>query len=131
MEQSVVAPIIAGIAGFICAFIFSGPLYFGLSKLLSLPTQEEKKNLGIRIFLNFCVFLATAFSISLILQYMSLQNKAHGQSIAFILWFGFIFTSSSIDVIWKGKHLKLWIFESIASLITIQVLMFVLLLFYK
>ncbi|EMJ97313.1 DUF1761 family protein [Leptospira sp. WS58.C1] len=131
MTQSIVAPIVSGMAGFICAFLFSGPLYFGLSKFLTLPTQEEKKNLGIRIFLNFCVFLTTAFSLSLILQYMNLQNKAHGQSIAFLLWFGFIFTYSSIDVIWKGKHLKLWIYESISSLITVQVLMFVLLWFYK
>ncbi|PJZ58040.1 DUF1761 family protein [Leptospira barantonii] len=128
MNESILAPIVSGIAGFICAFVFSGPIYFVLSKYLNFPKQEAVKNVGFKVFLNFSVFILTAFSLWIVLGNITILNILQGQWIAFVIWLGFIFTSSSIDVIWKDKSIKLWIFESVSSCITIQVLCFVLLL---
>jgi hypothetical protein len=33
------------------------------------------------------------------------------------LWLGFLVTSSSIEVIWMGRTVKLWLFEAMCSLI--------------
>lgn len=131
MAESILAPIVSGISGFVCAFIFSGPIYFALSKYFSFPKQQEIKNVGFRIFLNFSVFILTAFSLWVVMGNMSVTSIWHGQFITFVIWLGFIFTSSSIDVIWKNKSIQLWIFESVSSCITIQVLSFVLLLLSK
>jgi hypothetical protein len=40
-----------------------------------------------------------------------------GIAIAILLWFGFNFTATSIEVIWMGRSMKLWIFECVSSLI--------------
>ncbi|PJZ43223.1 hypothetical protein CH370_02000 [Leptospira kmetyi] len=128
MDEGFVAPIVSGIAGFICAFVFSGPVYFALSKYFDFPKQEAVQNVGFKVFLNFSVFIVTAFSLWTVLGNITVLNVLQGQFIAFIIWLGFIFTSSSIDVIWKEKPIKLWVFESVSSCITIQVLCFVLLL---
>ena len=129
--NNVIVPLIAGTAGFISAFIWSGPIFVIFSKIIHLPQPPQKpKNLLIKISLNYFVFIITSFSMSILLHSLAISSFQNGIPLILLMWLGFIVTSSSIDVIWKDKSLKLCVFECASAFCAILITGLVLLLFY-
>ena len=77
---------------------------------------------------NFVVNLVTAFALAMVYvlastsPLMSSSALWNGLLCGFLVWVGFLVTSSSIEVIWMGKSYKLWMFEAGCSLIVILVM---------
>lgn len=119
---NVIVPFVAGTAGFISAFIWSGPIFVAVSKIIQLPQPPEKpKNLLVKIFLNYLVFIVTSFSMSMIVHSLSIVSFQNGIQIIVLVWLGFIVTSSSIDVIWKEKSVNAWLFECASAFCAILI----------
>jgi len=125
-----IAVIIAALANFIIGFMFHGPLFGKLwMKLANIhPTGKEKiSDMVPQMIKNFLVNIICAYVLAMFIYvtasyYNNVGNIVGGMGIAFWAWFGFIVTSTSIDVIWMGKSKKLWIFEIIASLVSFIVM---------
>ena len=118
--------IIAAIAAFIIGFLAHGPvggkLWIRLANIH--PTGNEKfSDMYGQMFWNLVVNIVTAFALAVVYQFAVLSSvfQMSGLSLGllcgFIVWAGFLVTSSSIDVIWMGKPAKLWIFEACSSLV--------------
>jgi hypothetical protein len=117
---------VAALTAFVFGFLFHGPLFGKLwMKLANIhPTGKEKLSDMIpQLIWNFIVNLVTAFVMGGILwavfQSPSMGDKTwyRGAIMGVWLWLGFLVTSSSIEVIWMGRSLKLWLFETGCSLV--------------
>lgn len=122
--MNIVSIFLASVAAFISAFLWNGPLFGKLAmKLANVPADQKPVVKGSQIFLNYLVFLVTAtvmagvFWIAFASPLMGAHTWWRGVIIAGWLWLGFIVTSTSIEVIWKGRSWKLWMFECASALV--------------
>lgn len=116
---------IAALAAFIIGFLFHGPLFGKVWMRLAhiVPTGKEKfSDMYGQMVWNFVVNVVTAFALGIMYVFGAnsglLGNSAiaNGMIVGFLVWIGFLVTSSSIEVIWMGKSWKLWLFEATSSL---------------
>ncbi len=113
-----VAVVAAAIVCFIIGFLFHGPvfgkLWMKLAKIV--PTGNEKfKDMIPQMVKNMIMNLICAYVLAVFITIAG-KSITNGICIAILVWFGFIVTGSSMDVIWMGKSKKLWLFEIISSL---------------
>ncbi len=117
---------IAAVAAFVLGFLIHGPvagkLYMALANIH--PTGNEKFNdMMPQMLWNLLAQFVTAFVLAIIYlfasssPYLGRKGILGGVILAIWLWFGFLVTSSSIEVIWMGRDYKLWLFEVVSSLI--------------
>ncbi len=120
------AVLVSAIVAFIVGFLFHGPLFGKLwMKLADIhPTGNEKfKDMIPQMVWNFVSNFVTAYVLATIYAYVSTSHISNGAGIAtgvmcaFLVWVGFLVTSSSIEVIWMGRKVKLWLFECASSLV--------------
>ena len=113
----------ASVIAFVIAFLWNGPVFGKLAMKLSGESAPAKPPKVSQILLNYLVFLVTAFVMAGVLwiafasPLMGEKIWFRGVIIAIWLWLGFIVTSTSIEVIWKGRSWKLWLFECASSLV--------------
>jgi hypothetical protein len=121
---NLIAVSIAAVAAFVLGFLFHGPVAGKLwVKLANIhPTGEEKfKDMIPQMLWNLLVQFVTALVLAIIYLFVSSSPYFAGKGIwggvilAIWLWFGFLVTSSSIEVIWMGRNYKLWLFEVVSS----------------
>lgn len=121
-----IAVLIAAITNFVIGFLFHGPV-FGKTwmKLANIhPTGNEKfADMIPQLVKNFLVNVLFAYVLSVMYLFASTSafmssGVTTGITVAFFVWLGFIFTSTSIEVIWMGRSYKLWLFELFASLVS-------------
>lgn len=112
------AVVLAAVVNFIIGFLFHGPLFGKLwMKLANIhPTGNEKfKDMIPQMIKNLIMNLICAYVLAVFISLIG-KSVSNGIIIASLVWFGFILTGSSMDVIWMGKSKKLWLFEVISSL---------------
>ena len=121
------AVLVAALTQFFIGFMFHGPLFgkvwMRLAKIT--PTGKEKfadmipqmvKNLLVNIL--FAYVLAVVYLFATTSPIMGGSGALNGMMCAFWIWLGFVFTTTSIEVIWMGRSPKLWYFELCASLVS-------------
>jgi hypothetical protein len=124
--SSLIEVLIAAVASFIIGFLFHGPLFGKVWMRLAniQPTGNEKFSQMIpQMVKNFLMNVVCAYALAIFINVIagfsnSFGNPFIGMEVAFVVWLGFIVTSSSMDVIWMGKSKKLWMFEMVASLVS-------------
>ncbi len=117
-----VAAIVAFIIGFLMHGPIAGKLWMRLANIT--PTGNEKfSDMYGQMFMNLLANIVSAFILAAIYMFMSVSGYAtptpvvNGLICGFLVWSGFIVTNTSMDVIWMGKSFKLWMFETVSSLI--------------
>ena len=117
---------VAAAVAFVLGFLFHGPVSGKLWMRLAdiHPTGEEKfVDMVPKMIWNFVVNFVTALVMagSFWLIFSSpLMGEAtwfRGAILGAWFWLGFLVTSSSIEVIWMGRKLNLWLFEAACSLV--------------
>lgn len=127
---NILAVIVSAVVAFILGFLFHGPILGKLwMKLANIhPTGNEKLGDMIpQMLWNLLSNLATALTLSVIYLFASTspyvgEGAWGGIIIALWLWLGFLVASSSIEVIWMGRSVKLWLFECACSLVVMVVM---------
>ncbi|NCW13457.1 MAG: DUF1761 domain-containing protein [Chitinophagia bacterium] len=117
---------VAALSAFIIGFLLHGPILGKLwMRLANIhPTGNEKlKDMILQMIWNFIVNFVTA-SVMAGIFYIVFSSPIMGDITWYKgaicgawLWLGFLVTSSSIEVIWMGRTVKLWLFEAMCSLI--------------
>lgn len=123
-----VAVIVAAIVAFIVGFLMHGPIAGKLWMRLAniVPTGKEKfSDMVPQMIWNFVANIVIAsvlycvYTVALSSSYFNLTGVMAGIACAFIVWLGFVATMTSMDVIWMGKSFKLWLFDSVSSLLVL------------
>jgi len=123
---NLMAVILAAVVAFILGFLFHGPVSGKLwMKLADIhPTGNEKfKDMIPQMLWNLLSDLVTAYVLAVIYLFVSSSPFLDGTGVgtgivcALWLWLGFLVTSSSIEVIWMKRSVKLWLFECACSLV--------------
>jgi len=123
---NLLAVVLAAIAAFVIGFLFHGPLFGKLWMRLAdiHPTGNEKfADMIPQMLWNLLSNLVTAYVLAVIYLFASTSSYLSGPGIstgiivALWIWLGFLVTSSSIEVIWMKRSVKLWLFEVVASLV--------------
>lgn len=123
------AVIASALAAFIIGFLFHGPLFGRLwMKLANIhPTGNEKfSDMVPRMLLNLLTNFVTAFVLAVIFLFASASPYLAGNGVwrgvicAIWVWIGFLVTSTSIEVIWMGRSVQLWLFETVASFVVMS-----------
>ena len=120
---------VSALAAFFIGFMFHGPLFGKLwMKLAKIqPTGNEKfSDMVPQMVFNMLANLVTAFVLAVIFLFASGSPYLAGSGVwrgvvcAVWVWGGFLVTSSSIEVIWMGRSVQLWLFETVASLVVMS-----------
>lgn len=128
---NLVAVLFAAVSAFVLGFLFHGPVFGKLwMRLANIhPTGNEKvADMLPQLFWNFVVNLITALTLALVYMwsytspFLGGPGISTGMIVAFHVWLGFLVTTTSIEVIWMGRTLKLWLFEACASLVVMLVM---------
>ncbi len=131
MVINIWAVLVAALANFVIGFLFHGPAFGKVWMRLAnvTPTGNEKfSDMIPQMIKNYVMNVVCAYVLAVMhaLAYTStlgggssVSPVACGLTIAFWLWLGFIVTSSSMDVIWMKRSVKLWMFEMVSSLVSI------------
>ena len=123
--------LVAAVAAFIIGFLFHGPVFGKLwMKLANIhPTGNEKfSDMYRQMFWNLVVNIVTAYVLAVVYLFASTSIFTNGPGVStgimagLWVWFGFIVTGSSIEVIWMKRSWKLWLFEVVASLVNFVVM---------
>ena len=120
--------LVAALVNFIIGFLLHGPVAGKLwMKLANItPTGNEKlsdmypqmaKNFLANVV--FAYVLAIVYSLAVTSPLVGREGPISGMICGFLVWIGFVVTSSSMEVIWMGRSYKLWLFEIFASLASI------------
>ncbi|MDD5165228.1 MAG: DUF1761 domain-containing protein [Candidatus Pacebacteria bacterium] len=124
-----VAVLVAAIVAFIIGFLMHGPVAGKLwMKLANIhPTGNEKfKDMIPQMLWNLLANIVTAYVLAVVYLFASTSpvmggaGAWNGVVCAFWVWIGFLVTSSSIEVIWMGRSVKLWLFECVSSLLVMS-----------
>jgi Protein of unknown function (DUF1761) len=121
---NLIAVTIAAVAAFVLGFLFHGPIAGKLyMELANIHPPGELKDILPQMLWNLLIQFVTAFVLAVIYLFASSSPYIGGKGIlggvivAIWIWFGFLVTSSSVEVIWMGRNYKLWLFEVVCSLI--------------
>ncbi len=123
---NIFAVLISALSAFVLGFLFHAPLLGKLwMKLADIhPTGNEKFSEMIpQLIWNFLTNFVTAAALAVIYSLVLVANPVlftgaiGGALCAWIVWIGFLVTSSSIDVIWMGRKASLWLFEVACSFV--------------
>ena len=123
---NIVAVLVAAAVSFIIGFLIHGPIAGKLWMRLAniTPTGNEKfSDMYGQMFWNLVVNIITAYALAAMIvltevsEYLTGTALQNALTISFIVWAGFFATSSSIEVIWMKRPIKMWLFEAISSLI--------------
>jgi len=127
IDVNFLAVLIAAISNFVIGFLMHGPILGKLwMKLANVhPTGNEKlADMWPQMLKNFIVHLvfvytfAVVYSLASAAPILSENSMLGGVKLAVLVWFGFLCTTTSIEVIWMGRSYKLWLFEACCSLLT-------------
>lgn len=120
------AVFVAAVAAFVIGFLLHGPIAGKLWMRLAnvhMTGNEKMSDMYGKMLWNFLANVITAYALAIVYLFVSTSSFGSGPSIwsgifsGFLVWFGFLATATSIDVIWMGKSSKLWLFELCSSLI--------------
>lgn len=120
------AVFLAAVSAFVIGFLLHGPVLGKLwMRLANIhPTGNEKlSDMYGQLFWNFVSNFVTALGLAFIYAltigspFMSSSLLLNGIISGLVVWFGFIVSGSSIEVIWMGRSYKLWLFEVFCSLL--------------
>ena len=118
---------VAAVVAFVLGFLFHGPVSGKLwMKLANIqPTGNEKfSDMIPQMLWNLLSNFVTAYVLAVIYLFVSSSSLSGGAGVwtgvvcGFLAWLGFIVTSTSMEVIWMGRSVKLWLFECFCSLVT-------------
>ncbi|MES2985847.1 MAG: DUF1761 domain-containing protein [Patescibacteria group bacterium] len=123
---NLLAVVLAALASFILGFLFHGPIsgkvWMRLANIV--PTGNEKmSDMVPQMVWNFVVNLFTSYALAVVYVFASTSQLTDGPGVAtgiicgILVWAGFIATSTSIEVIWLKRSSKLWLFETVCSLV--------------
>ena len=120
------AVLVAAVAAFIIGFLLHGPVAGKLWMRLAnvhMTGNEKISDMYGKMLWNFLANVVTAYALAIVYLALSTSSLGGGPSVwngifsGVLVWFGFLATATSIEVIWMGKSSKLWFFELCSSLI--------------
>ena len=123
---NLVAVLVASVVAFVIGFLFHGPVLGKVwMKLANIhPTGNEKlSNMIPQMLWNLLSNLVTAYVLAVIYLFASSSpllggvGAVTGVVVSLWVWFGFMVAPSSVEVIWMGRSVKLWLFECFSSLV--------------
>ena len=121
MQINYWAVLVAAVANFIIGFLLHGPVAGKLWMRLAnvTPTGNEKfSDMIPQMVKNLAMNIVSAFVLGAMIVWNGINTAGQGMIFAAWVWLGFIVTSSSMDVIWMKRSVKLWMFENFASLLS-------------
>ncbi len=122
------AVLAAALAAFIIGFLMHGPVAGKLWMRLAnvhMTGKEKLSDMYGKMFWNLVVNVITAYALAVLYLFASSSSYSNGPGIwtgvmcGLLVWAGFLATATSIEVIWMGRSLKLWLFEFGSSFIVI------------
>jgi len=117
--------LVAALACFILGFLFHGPFFGKLwMKLANItPTGNEKlSDMTGQMIWNFVANVVAAWVLAVVINLVSsstltsLRGIAAGVVASLLVWAA-VNANSSIEVIWMGRKIPLWLFEVVSSLV--------------
>ena len=121
----------AAIVAFIIGFLFHGPVFGKLWMKLAnvkMTGNEKFKDMVPQMLWNLLANFVTAYVLAIIYALASSSSLLSGAGIwggvvcGLLAWLGFIVTATSIEVIWMGRTVKLWLFEAACSFVVMAVM---------
>lgn len=104
------AVIVAAIANIVIGFIWYLPQVFGTrwSALSGRPLPTVAQVPPVTIVAGIVVALISAYVLALVEQLAGAKGLGDGVVLGFLVWLGFIATTSYASVLWEGRPIAYW-----------------------
>ena len=121
MTINLVTVLVAAAVNFFIGFMFHGPIggkmWMKLANIV--PTGKEKfSDMVPQMVKSYFMNVVAAYVLGVLIVGTGVMGVYEGMMLAFMVWLGFIVTSSSMDVIWMKGNVKLWLYESGVALLS-------------
>ena len=121
MTINFVTVLVAAAVNFFIGFMMHGPvagkLWMKLANIV--PTGNEKfSDMVPQMVKSYFMNVVAAYVLGVLIVGTGVMGVYEGMMLAFMVWLGFIVTSSSMDVIWMKGNVKLWLYESGVALLS-------------
>jgi hypothetical protein len=127
------AVFVAALVNFVVGWLWYGPLFGKMWKSLMGFTDESIKNMKMKpmvaMFLGFVSSLIMACVLARLLIVYGAYDLTGAWSLAFLVWIGFLVTTSASGYLWEGKPLKLFVLNIAYQLVAVFLTAVVLVLF--
>lgn len=117
------AVLVAAVVSMVIGFLWYGP-FFGKQwmKWSKAPKKKPKGSAMARDsilgLINTFVMLAV---LALLYMYVGVVTLAGGMWIAFLVWLGFVATTTMGTVLWEKKPFRLWLLNNVYSLLVLLI----------
>src|SRR3989338_1872019 len=120
--------IVAAVMASVFGFIWYHPKVMGakLSALSGSKLSSKKENKIKGIFGEFIMLLVMAFVLAQALSFAQADAVSDAIQVTFLMWLGFIATTTFGRVLWKGKSITLYVLGNVQTLISMFILAIVL-----
>ena len=121
MTINLVTVLVAAAVNFFIGFMFHGPIggkmWMKLANIV--PTGKEKfSDMVPQMVKSYFMNVVAAYVLGVLIVGTGVMGVYEGMMLAFMVWLGFIVTSSSMDVIWMKGNVKLWLYECGVALLS-------------
>lgn len=108
--------ILSGISFLLIGTLWYSPMFFGPAWQKEVGSKKPKKGetskMTIPMIGSFVLALVMANVLGYLIKIMGLTEVLDSMMLAFVLWLGFIATTSGINILYQGKNTKLFLIDT-------------------
>jgi len=116
------AMVVAAIVAMVFGFVWYSPLLFGGIWSRGNPVAHKKMQQNVRkggyIFIIIASLL-TAFALEVLIKFLGISTLYYGVGLAMLVWTGFFFSQSFVDLIMDSKDTKLFVVDNIHHVVSV------------
>ena len=131
MAVNLLSVLVSVIAVFILGALWYGPL-FGKTWIRLMDFSEKhmkeakRKGMAKQLVINFISSFIMAYILAYFIQVLFYSELNAILFLAFLIWIGFIATTTLGSVLWEGKNIKLYLINNLYSLVSLVIMSLIL-----
>ena len=125
------AMVVAAIVAMVFGFVWYSPMLFGGIWSRGNPVAHKKMQQNVRkggyIFIIIASLL-TSFAFEVLIKFLGISTLYYGVGLAILVWAGFFFSQSFVDLIMDSKDTKLFVVDNIHHAVSVLLICIILVL---
>lgn len=125
------AVVVAAVVAIVFGLVWYSPILFGGIWSRGNPTAHKKMQQNVRkggyVFMIIASLL-TSFALEVLIKFLGINTLYYGVGLAMLVWAGFFFSQSFVDLIMDSKDTKLFVVDNTHHIVSVLLICIILVL---